>query len=201
MSILPLSRLKGLAQDALAYLNTQPDISEAEVFVSANSNLTIRLNYTSRIPSNGVEEPKSVESYGLGLRIAFNSPEGVKTGFGSEPTDLSLEGVRKALDKAWKGAVLDPDYVSLPHGTGRAPALRRYHDPAIMRISNGKMLEVGWETVEKALEVFTSSEELLNAAASPERGQGHRPYPGRRCCDAPGAHRHRLHPHAQGADR
>ncbi|MCE2464759.1 MAG: TldD/PmbA family protein [Dehalococcoidia bacterium] len=168
MSILPLSRLKALAQDALAYLGTQPDISEAEVFVSANTNLTLRLNYTSRIPSNGVEEPKSVESYGLGLRVAFNSPEGVKTGFGSEPTDLNLEGVRRALDKARMGAVLDPDYVSLPHPTGRKPTLRRYHDPAIMRISNGKMLEVGWETVEKALEVFTSSEELLNAASSPQ---------------------------------
>ena len=168
MTILPLSRLKRLAQDALAYLRTQPDVVEAEVFVAANKNLTIRLNYTSRIFSNGVEEPKSVESYGLGLRIAFSSPEGVKTGFGSEPTDLSLEGVGRALEKARKGAVLDPEYVSLPHPTGRVPSLRRYHDPAIMRISNGRMLEVGWETVERALEVFATSEDLLNAAASPQ---------------------------------
>ena len=168
MSILPLSQLKRSAEDALAYLRTQPDIAEAEVFTSANANLTVRLNYTSRIPSNGVEEPKSVQSYGLGLQVAFNSPEGIKTGFGSEPTDLSLEGVKKALDKARRGAVLDPDYVSLPRSTSQKPTLRRYHDPAILRITNNKMVEVGWRTLESALEVFSTSEDLLNAAGSPQ---------------------------------
>jgi len=40
----------------------------------------------------------------------------LKIGFGSEPTDLSLEGVRRALEKARLGAVLDPEFVSLPKG-------------------------------------------------------------------------------------
>ena len=110
----PLSQLKRTVRDALAYLKTQPDIAEAEVFAAANGNLTVRLNYTSRIPSNAVEEPKSLESYGLSVRVAFNTPEGIKTGFGSEPTDLSIEGVKRALEKARRGAVLDTEYVSLP---------------------------------------------------------------------------------------
>ena len=168
MPVTPLSQLRRAVKDALAYLKTQPDIAEAEAFASANGNLTVRLNYTSHIPSNAVEEPKSLESYGLGIRAAFNSPEGLKTGFGSEPTDLSIEGVKKALEKARHGAVLDPEFVSLPKPTGDGPTLTRYHDPAIMRVSNNRMVQAGWETVERALEVFSTSEELLNLAGSPQ---------------------------------
>jgi hypothetical protein len=168
MPIAPLNELKGAVRDGLAYLRTQPDIAEAEVFASANGNLTVRLNYTSRIPSNGVEEPKSLESYGLSIRAAFNTPEGLKTGFGSEPTDLSLEGVKRALEKARRGAVRDPEFVSLPRPTGERPALSRYHDPAVMRLGNNRLVRAGWETVERALEVFSTSEELLNVAGSPE---------------------------------
>ena len=168
MPLTPLSQLKRAVRDGLAYLKTQPDIAEGEVFASANGNLTVRLNYTSRIASNGVEEPKSLESYGLGVRIAINTPNGLKTGFGSEPADLSLEGVKRALEKARRGAVLDREYVSLPKPTGPNPTLTRYHDPAVMRVGNNRMVRAGWDTVEKALEVFSTSEDLLNAAGSPE---------------------------------
>ena len=164
----PLATLRRAVRDALAYLKTQPDIAEAEVFASANGNLTVRLNYTSHIPSNAVEEPKSLESYGLGVRVALNTPEGLKTGFGSEPTDLSIGGVTRALEKARKGAVLDTEYVSLPKPTGERPRLTNYHDPAIMRVGGNRMVQAGWQTVEKALEVFSSSEELLNLAGSPQ---------------------------------
>ena len=168
MSIAPLSQLRRSVRDALAYLKTQGDVAEAEVFASANGNLTVRLNFTSHIASNGVEEPKSLESYGLSVRAAFNTPEGLKTGFGSEPSDLSLEGVKRALEKARRGAVRDLEFVSLPTPTGETPTLTRYHDPAIMRVSNGRMVRAGWQTVEKALEVFNTSEDLLNLAGSPE---------------------------------
>ena len=169
MPLTPISQLKRAVRDGLAYLKTQPDITEGEVFASANGNLTVRLNYTSRIPSNAVEEPKSLESYGLGIRISLSTPEGTKTGFGSEPTDLSLEGVKRALEKARRGAVLDTEYVSLPKpSTGERPSLGRYHDPAIMRMSNNRMIQAGWQTVERALEVFGPSEDLLNLAGSPE---------------------------------
>ena len=168
MPLTPLSQLKRAVRDGLAYLKTQRDIAEGEVFASANGNLTVRLNYTSRIPSNGVEEPKSLESFGLGVRIAINTPDGIKTGFGSEPNDLSIEGVKRALEKARRGAVHDTEYVSLPKPTGQQPTLSRYHDPAIMRISNNRLVQAGWETVERALETFSSSEDLLNLAGAPE---------------------------------
>ena len=168
MPITPLSKLSRAVRDGLAYLKTQPDVAEAEVFASANGNLTVRLNYTSRIPSNAVEEPKSLESFGLSVRVALNTPQGLKTGFGSEPTDLSVEGVKRALEKARVGAVLDAEYVSLPKLTGTILKRVRYHDPAVMRVGNGRMVQAGWSTVESALEVFSTSEDLLNVAGSPE---------------------------------
>ena len=167
--MIPLSKLRTAAREGLAYVQAQTDVGEAEVFVSATGNLTARLNYTSHIPSNGVEEPKSLESFGLGLRVAFPSPGGLKTGFGSEPADLSLEGVRRALDKARAGAVLDNEFVSLPRPvvppsgtTGAAP------DPEIMRLKGPRLVQTGWRMVEQGLEVFNTSEDLLNLAGSPQ---------------------------------
>ena len=167
--MLPVSKLRTAVREALAYVRAQADVAEAEVFASANGNLTVRLNYTSHIPSNGVEEPKSVESFGIGLRVAFQSPEGLKSGFGSEPTDLSLDGVRRALDKARSGAVLDPEFVSLPHPLNRKPSTAEsFYDPAIMNLNSPRLLETGWRMMDQALEVFHTSEDLLNLAGSPQ---------------------------------
>ena len=167
--MIPLSKLRTAAREALSYVRAQSGVKEAEVFASANGNLTVRLNYTSHIPSNGVEEPKSVESFGLGLRVAFDSPTGVTTGFGSEPTDLSLEGVKRCLEQARTGAVLDTEFVSLPRPLNRRQqTAESSHDPAIMQLTNPKLVETGWRMMDQALQVFHTSEDLLNLAGSPQ---------------------------------
>ena len=167
--MLPLRKLRSAVGQGLAYVEAQSDVVEAELFASAKGNLTVRLNYSSHIPSNGVEEPKSVESFGLGMRALFRTPDGVRVGFGSEPNDISLDGVRRALDKARLGAVADPEFVSLPRPTREVlPPLEKRHDPAIMRLTNGRLLESGWRMVERGLEAFQSSEDLLAAAESPQ---------------------------------
>ena len=173
--MLPMAQLKRATQDALDYLRTVPDVREAEVFISSNGNLMARVNYTSHLPSNGVEEPKSLESHGVGLRIAFEDPAGLnsaglKTGFGSEPSDLSLEGVRSALEKARRGAVHDPEFVSLPQTVpGEQRKLHRYHDPQVMRMRDNALVDIGWTSVEGALEAFLASEDLIAMAGSPEK--------------------------------
>ena len=168
--MMPMARLKRAAQEAMDYLRAIADVREAEVFMASNGNLMARLNYTSHIPSNGVEEPKSLESYGVGVRVAFDTPGGLKTGFGSEPSDLSLEGVRRALEKARHGAVHDPEYVSLPKPiAGERRTLSRYHDPQVMRMRDDALVDIGWTAVEGALEAFLASEDLIAVAGSPER--------------------------------
>jgi len=167
--MIPLAQLRRSVRDALGYLRGQPDVTEAEVFAADNNNLTVRLNYTSHIPSNGVEEPKSLEAFGLGVRVALATPQGTKSGFGSETADLSLGGVQRALEKARKGAVLDQEFISLPTPALHGPTLRGYHDPALMRATGNGLVKLGWRTLEGALDVFNSSEELLDLAGSPEQ--------------------------------
>ena len=167
--MIPLSKLRTAAREALSYVRAQPGVKEAEVFASANGNLTVRLNYTSHIPSNGVEEPKSVESFGLGLRVSFDTPSGVATGFGSEPTDLSLEGVKRSLAKARTGAVMDPEFVCLPKPLNRRQHTgESAHDQGIMQLTGPKLVETGWRMMDHALQVFQTSEDLLNLAGSPQ---------------------------------
>ncbi len=173
--MLSLTDLRRAVKNALAFASSQDDVTEVEVFASAGANLTVRLNYTSHLPSNGVEEPKSTESYGLGIRATFRTPDGVRTGFGSEPTDLSAEGAERALDKARTGAVSDAEFVSLPklespvQPTAKDDTPPANYDPALMRIGGKGLVNAGWSMMDRALGAFQSSEDLLGVAGSAEK--------------------------------
>jgi PmbA protein len=108
--MIPLSALRKSVSDALAYLRTIEDIEEAEAFASSNGQLLTRLNYTSHIPCNGVEEPKSTESFGIGIQAVFKTAQGRKIGFGSESSDISLEGPPR------RGARPRVPVAGAPHG-------------------------------------------------------------------------------------
>src|SRR5574341_50957 len=105
--MIPLNQLKAAVEEGLAFLKEQDDVEEAEVYVASNGILLTRLNYTSHIPCNGGEEPKSIENYGVGVQAVFKSADPSagsgqptkRVGFGSEPSDISLDGVRSALAK------------------------------------------------------------------------------------------------------
>lgn len=162
--MIPLEHLQKSAADGLAFLHSQRDIEEAEVFVSSNGVYLTRLNYTSHIPCNGVEEPKSVVNYGIGVQVVFSDGETRKIGFGSETSDISISGVRSALDKARKGASADPEFVSLARPTGEQRTLASYHDPGVMAISDQDLVDAGWRVISGALRVFETSETLSSVA-------------------------------------
>src|SRR3989475_340974 len=142
-------------EEALAFVTGQPGILEAEVFAAANDALLTRLNYTSHIPSNGVEEPKSTVSYGLGIRAAFAAPSGPRIGFGSEPSDLSVAGARRALDRARTSAVADPASAPRraepggPRGSGASagPRLDHFTDEAGAEAAQHAIAAIGGERV------------------------------------------------------
>jgi len=120
--MIPTRTLAQTAREALEILRAQDDVIEAEVFVAANTSLVARIHFTSHIPCNGVEEPKSHESIGVGIQAVLRSADGTRIGFGSEPNDFTPDGIRRALAKARQAAVLDPEFVSLPRPTGNAAA-------------------------------------------------------------------------------
>jgi PmbA protein len=166
--MIPLPQLKSAVEDGLAFLRSQDDIEEAEVFAASNGILLTRLNYTSHIPCNGVEEPKSIENYGIGVQVVLKDGSTRKIGFGSETSDISLDGVRSALDKARKGAVDDPEFVSLAKPTGEKRSLVNYHDPKLMDTRDSDLAEAGWRVVNGGLRVFQTSESLGNLVERPE---------------------------------
>src|SRR5207302_8844000 len=100
------------AATAFDWARRQPDVREIEIFVAANATLLARLNYTSHIPCNGVEEPKSAASHAIGIQAVFANADGVRIGFGSEPSDLTPRGAERGLAKARKAPVYDPALVS-----------------------------------------------------------------------------------------
>jgi PmbA protein len=168
--MLTLNDLERAAAEGLAYLQQQDDIEEAEVYVSANGLLLTRLNYTSHIPCNGVEEPKSVENYGVGVQAVFGGKGGARRiGFGSETSDISLDGVRSALEKARKGASDDPEFVSLARPTGESRKLVDYADPSITDIKDEALSEAGWRVLNGGLRVFETSESLTTLVERPEK--------------------------------
>jgi PmbA protein len=163
-----LGELSRAAEQALGWARAQPGVREVEAFVSANAALLARLNYTSHIPCNGVEEPKSVESYGIGLQIVLDAPGGRRLGFGSEPNDLSASGIERAFDKARRAAVADPDFVSLPRPPAAPRTLADYHDPALMRVSDERLVDAGWTIIGGALRTFLASSRLADLADGEE---------------------------------
>src|SRR3970040_791531 len=99
--MIPLSQIEKSVRDGLASLKAPGDVSAGEVYTAANGVLLTRLNYTSHIPCNGVEEPKSVVNYGVSVQAAFRAANGeaLRIGFRFETSDISVEGVRSALEK------------------------------------------------------------------------------------------------------
>jgi PmbA protein len=162
------AELRRAVEAALAVLAAEPGIREAEVFAAANRSLLTRLNYTSHIPCNGVEEPKSTEMSGLGLQVVFESePDaGPLIGFGSERSDFGEAGVRRALDKARRSAVGDPEFRSLPRPSGETRALSDYHDPRLFAIDDEQLVEAGWKVIAGGLGAFTASSRLAGLAGT-----------------------------------
>ena len=159
-----VKQLEQAVQEAIAFLKTQPDIKSAVAFASANNRLWTRLNYTSHIPCNGMEEPKSTADYGIGIQIVMDGSDGKRIGFGSEGRDLSLEGTKLALEKARQGAVVDPEFHSFPRPTGEKRTLSNYHDPAVMGITDERLVETGWKVLDGAIGSFRNSQKLKDMA-------------------------------------
>ena len=155
-----LATLKRTAEEGLRYLRRQKDVQEAEVFVASNDGLTARVNYTSHIPCNGIEEPKSTSSYGLGVRAVFQNPQGPRIGLGCEAGDLSLNGVKAALEKARRSAVHDPDFTTLPRPSPERRTLTKYHDPNAMDLKDAELVHAGWRVLTRALDEFAKAGSL-----------------------------------------
>jgi PmbA protein len=149
--VIKVEQLRDCAEKGLAAAKREG--AELEVFASWNELITIRLNYTSDIPSSGVQEPKSTQSFGVGVLASFKDKGKLTTGFGSESNDLRPRAVKEAFRKARHCRFFDSDFRSLPTPAG-IPTLVNYHDPLVMEARDGDIVELGWKALEGALKAF-----------------------------------------------
>ncbi len=149
--------LRKCVRDGLQFVKSQNDVRDAEIFTSWNDQLTVRINYTSDIPCNGVQEPKNISGYGVGVLVVFDTSEGMKIGVGSDTGDLTLDGVKRVLEKARRGAVSDPDFKSLPSPSDESPKLSSYYDKRVMNLEDEEMVSLGWRALKGALMTFKES--------------------------------------------
>ncbi|MCR4335487.1 MAG: TldD/PmbA family protein [archaeon] len=148
--MIDFSEIKTTAKELLDFAEKQEGVKEAEAYVSCNTLNVYRIVYHSEIPSNGLEEPKSEENFGLSLRILFNDG---KFGFGSTDSDLSRNGFNEAFGKAKESKVNDTDFHSLPEPRGKAE-LQNYHDKNIMNVDEEKAIFKAYELLDGAFDAL-----------------------------------------------
>jgi hypothetical protein len=150
--MLRTAQLKAFTREAAAILAREPDLASFEVYTASSESHIARLNYTSDIPSRGLEEFKSLHADGFQLRIAMRrDPHEVGTAF--EAADLSRDSVRAALRRARSAAVVDP------HFPGFAPQLLANVGASpeksdLARVTDRAIAAAAWDVLGGALESF-----------------------------------------------
>lgn len=148
--MISIEELRTCVHYGIDFVKKQKDVIDAEIFASWNEQITVRLNYTSDIPCNGVHEPKSTQFSGIGLLAVFKTGKEINVGFGSASSNITPKGIAEAFNKAKKNKIHDPDFKSLPVPIGK-PVLENYHDPAVMEMSDEAIVDLGWRGLKGAL--------------------------------------------------
>ena len=150
--MLSLRELRSFARESAAMLARQKDLADFEIYCSSGQELIARLNYTSDIPCRGVEEVKSSGADGFAIRVVFrrNARESATA---CEAGDLSLESLRRTLDRARRQAVIDPHFPGLATGP-KALGVRLVRPDGLMRAPDDAIVEAAWGILRAALNAF-----------------------------------------------
>ena len=142
-----IKELRDAVSDALNFLQKDNYVSEAEVFASSNELVVMRMSYASNVTNSALEEAKSLDDFGIGIKIDFRNG---KIGFGKTDSALDRKAVKEAYEKARKNAVKDEDFHSLPSPKGKGK-LGKYHDEKIIKLGNEKAVELSYDCLNAAL--------------------------------------------------
>jgi PmbA protein len=116
-----LPELKKFAREASVQIARQKDIAAHEIYCSNAEQRVARLNYTSDIPSHGLEEFKSLDAAGFAVRVV-SARDPHEHGYAAIAGDLSPAAVREALERARAAMVVDPYFPGLPTASGKLTA-------------------------------------------------------------------------------
>jgi PmbA protein len=160
--MLKSSELRAFTREAARIVAREPDVASFEVYAASAEHRIARINYTSDIPSRGVEEFKSLHADGFQVRIAMRrDPHEVGTAF--EAGDLDAASVREALRRARSAAVIDPHFPGFPAEPRKFRAAATDKSD-LARVGDGAIAAAAWSVIKGALEVFSKHRSRAGAA-------------------------------------
>ncbi len=147
-----LAEMKSFTREAARILAREKDLASCEIYCATAEHRIARLNYTSDIPSHGLEEFKSLHADGFQLRVAMRrDPHEVGAAF--EAGDFTSDSVRNVLRRARSAAVVDPHFPGFP-----SVALDRKLAPSeksdLARVGDGAIAAAAWDVLDGALDAF-----------------------------------------------
>jgi PmbA protein len=147
-----LADLKYFTREAARILAREKDLAGYEIYCATAEHRIARLNYTSDIPSRGLEEFKSLHADGFQLRVAMRrDPHEVGAAF--EAGDFSSESVRDALRRARSAAVVDPHFPGFP-GVALDRKLAPSEKSDLARVGDSAIAAAAWDVLDGALDAF-----------------------------------------------
>jgi predicted Zn-dependent protease len=156
MTMRSLNDLRSFTREAAKLLAREKDLAAFEVYSSASDHRVARLNYTSDIPSRGVEEFKSLDADGFAVRLAMrDNPHAI--GQAAAAGDLSAAAVRDAIVRARRSVVVDPNFPGLPTDPRKLPDTPSANGAALgdlMRAKDAAIAEAAWEIIGGAIRTF-----------------------------------------------
>jgi predicted Zn-dependent protease len=148
--------LRKFVREASAILARERDLAAFEIYCSSSEHRVARLNFTSDIPSRGLEEFKSLNADGFALRLVM-SRDRHETASAAEAGDLSLDAVRATIRRARTATVIDPHFPGLPAAPRKFSPPK---DPAgagdLMRARDAAIASGAWQIIGGAISAFES---------------------------------------------
>jgi predicted Zn-dependent protease len=146
--------LREFVREATTLLARERDLAAFEVYCSTSEHRVARLNYTSDIPSRGIEEFKSLNADGFALRLVMRS-DPHETGSASEAGDLTLDTVRVAIRRARVATVTDPHFPGLPAAPRKfPPSKERVAASDLMHVKDRAIAGAAWQMIGGAISSF-----------------------------------------------
>ena len=156
-----LNDLKKFAREAAGVLAREKDLAAYEVYCSTGEHKVVRLNYTSDIPSRGIEEFKSLDAEGFALRIVTKR-DPHETGSASLAGDLSTAAVREAITRARRALIVDRYFPGFPGAPRRLDevASPRADGSDLLGAKDSVLAAAAWETIASAIREFEQERPL-----------------------------------------
>jgi PmbA protein len=150
-----LNDLKRFARDAAELLSRESDLGAYEVYCSTSEHKVVRLNYTTDIPSRGIEEFKSLDADGFALRI-ISRRDPQESGTAAIAGDLSAAAVREAVNRARRALIIDPHFPGFPAEPRRleGSSLSGSERFDLLRAKDTLLAEAAWKTIAGAINEF-----------------------------------------------